>query len=65
MSSTGSVPAVAKMSQSPPDKWVMEEVLRCLLNASADKLRDAEWSPVMEFADFPWVGGLWPFWHNL
>lgn len=43
------------MSNLPPDQWDMNEVLRCLHEASADKLRDAEWSPVMEFADFPWV----------
>ncbi|CAK5072237.1 unnamed protein product [Meloidogyne enterolobii] len=43
------------MSHLAPDQWNMDEVLRCLHEASADKLRDSEWSPVMEFADFPWV----------
>ncbi|KAF7633363.1 Carboxylic ester hydrolase [Meloidogyne graminicola] len=43
------------ISHLTPDQWNMDEVLKCLINASADKLRDAEWSPVMEFADFPWV----------
>uniref|UniRef100_A0A914KX18 Carboxylic ester hydrolase n=1 Tax=Meloidogyne incognita TaxID=6306 RepID=A0A914KX18_MELIC len=43
------------MSHLAPDQWNMDEVLRCLHAASADKLRDSEWSPVMEFADFPWV----------
>ncbi|KAE9554135.1 hypothetical protein FO519_002672 [Halicephalobus sp. NKZ332] len=38
-----------------PEEWEMEKVLMCLLEASADKIRDAEWVPVMEFADFPWV----------
>jgi hypothetical protein len=64
------------MSHLVPEQWDMDEVLRCLHAASAEKLRccqtflkfipifnllfifqsrDAEWSPVMEFADFPWV----------
>lgn len=36
-------------------EWDVEKVLSCLLEASADKIREAEWAPVMEFADFPWV----------
>ncbi|CAD5234649.1 unnamed protein product [Bursaphelenchus xylophilus] len=38
-----------------PDKWNMDLVLECLLAATPEKLRDSEWAPVMEFADFPWV----------
>ena len=38
-----------------PEEWDMQKVLMCLLEASADKIREAEWVPVMEFADFPWV----------
>ncbi|KAI6173497.1 Carboxylic ester hydrolase [Aphelenchoides besseyi] len=38
-----------------PNHWDMQRVYRCLMEATPEKLRDAEWSPVMEFADFPWV----------
>uniref|UniRef100_A0A0M3IVD7 COesterase domain-containing protein n=1 Tax=Ascaris lumbricoides TaxID=6252 RepID=A0A0M3IVD7_ASCLU len=30
-------------------------VLRCLMDAPAELIRDSEWAPVMEFVDFPWV----------
>ncbi|KAI1724149.1 carboxylesterase family domain-containing protein [Ditylenchus destructor] len=40
---------------APPDRWDMDAVLDCLMNATAEKLRDSEWAPVAEFADFPWV----------
>lgn len=33
----------------------MIQVLRCLLDAPAEAIRNSEWAPVMEFADFPWV----------
>ncbi|MFH4974138.1 hypothetical protein AB6A40_000847 [Gnathostoma spinigerum] len=42
------------MSKNITD-WDMDKVLRCLLDAPADVIRDSEWAPVMEFADFPWV----------
>lgn len=35
--------------------WDMTKVYRCLMEATSKKLLDAEWAPVMEFADFPWV----------
>uniref|UniRef100_A0A914E4M1 Carboxylic ester hydrolase n=1 Tax=Acrobeloides nanus TaxID=290746 RepID=A0A914E4M1_9BILA len=38
-----------------PENWDMDKVIRCLMDASAEKIRDSEWAPVMEFADFPWV----------
>ncbi|KAL3990115.1 Acetylcholinesterase 1 [Acanthocheilonema viteae] len=38
-----------------PQNWNLEKVLRCLMDAPAEALRDSEWAPVMEFADFPWV----------
>ncbi|KAL3072871.1 hypothetical protein niasHS_017845 [Heterodera schachtii] len=47
--------AKEKMSQLAPEAWNLDAVLECLLKASSERLRDAEWSPVMEFADFPWV----------
>ncbi|KAK0404447.1 hypothetical protein QR680_017458 [Steinernema hermaphroditum] len=43
------------MSSKDPDGWNMDRVLDCLLSASAESIRDSEWAPVMEFADFPWV----------
>ncbi|KAI6191725.1 Carboxylic ester hydrolase [Aphelenchoides bicaudatus] len=42
------------MSHSP-EFWDMNKVYRCLMEATPEKLRDSEWAPVMEFADFPWV----------
>lgn len=30
-------------------------MLQCLIDAPAEALRNSEWAPVMEFADFPWV----------
>uniref|UniRef100_A0A0N4ZSR4 Carboxylic ester hydrolase n=1 Tax=Parastrongyloides trichosuri TaxID=131310 RepID=A0A0N4ZSR4_PARTI len=33
----------------------MDKVLECFMKASAKKILDSEWTPVMEFADFPWV----------
>ncbi|KAI6244205.1 Carboxylic ester hydrolase [Aphelenchoides fujianensis] len=53
----------------PCFQWDLTRVYRCLMEATPEKLRfvpisqsfssfefrDAEWSPVMEFADFPWV----------
>uniref|UniRef100_A0A1I7VPP9 Carboxylic ester hydrolase n=1 Tax=Loa loa TaxID=7209 RepID=A0A1I7VPP9_LOALO len=38
-----------------PQNWDLEKVLRCLIDAPAEAIRDSEWAPVMEFADFPWV----------
>ncbi|VDK42790.1 unnamed protein product [Anisakis simplex] len=38
-----------------PQHWDLDKVLRCLLDAPAELLRDSEWAPVMEFVDFPWV----------
>uniref|UniRef100_A0A1I8E9Q6 Carboxylic ester hydrolase n=1 Tax=Wuchereria bancrofti TaxID=6293 RepID=A0A1I8E9Q6_WUCBA len=37
------------------ENWDLEKVLKCLLDASAEAIRNSEWAPVMEFADFPWV----------
>ncbi|CEF63281.1 Acetylcholinesterase [Strongyloides ratti] len=37
------------------DEVNMDKVLDCFMKASAKKILDSEWSPVMEFADFPWV----------
>ncbi|VDN06457.1 unnamed protein product [Thelazia callipaeda] len=38
-----------------PQNWDLDEVLRCLMDAPAEAIRNSEWAPVMEFADFPWV----------
>ncbi|KAM3715925.1 Acetylcholinesterase [Dirofilaria immitis] len=38
-----------------PQNWDLDKVLRCLMDAPAEAIRDSEWAPVMEFADFPWV----------
>ncbi|VDN51634.1 unnamed protein product [Dracunculus medinensis] len=38
-----------------PEKWDLNKVLQCLLDAPAELIRDSEWAPVMEFVDFPWV----------
>uniref|UniRef100_A0A915CYS2 Carboxylic ester hydrolase n=1 Tax=Ditylenchus dipsaci TaxID=166011 RepID=A0A915CYS2_9BILA len=48
----------ARMDNLAPEQWNMEEVWHCLMNASAEKIRnlsDSEWAPVTGFADFPWV----------
>uniref|UniRef100_A0A914SHY5 Carboxylic ester hydrolase n=1 Tax=Parascaris equorum TaxID=6256 RepID=A0A914SHY5_PAREQ len=44
-------------SGSATAPWAMESrlVLRCLMDAPAELIRDSEWAPVMEFVDFPWV----------
>uniref|UniRef100_A0A915BGM0 Carboxylic ester hydrolase n=1 Tax=Parascaris univalens TaxID=6257 RepID=A0A915BGM0_PARUN len=38
-----------------PQYWDLDKVLRCLMDAPAELIRDSEWAPVMEFVDFPWV----------
>lgn len=43
------------MSHRDPETWDFDKVMQCLMEAPAELLRDNEWSPVMEFADFPWV----------
>lgn len=40
------------MSISKPD---YDRILDCFQRADADLLRENEWAPVREFADFPWV----------
>ncbi|VDN35625.1 unnamed protein product, partial [Cylicostephanus goldi] len=40
------------MSLQNPD---YDKILYCLQRADADLLRENEWAPVREFADFPWV----------
>ncbi|PAV56196.1 hypothetical protein WR25_09512 [Diploscapter pachys] len=40
------------MTETAPD---YDLILRCLLHADADLLREKEYAPVREFADFPWV----------
>ncbi|VDM85969.1 unnamed protein product, partial [Strongylus vulgaris] len=40
------------MSLQDPD---YDKILYCLQRADADLLRENEWAPVREFADFPWV----------
>lgn len=43
------------MSHETSDQWNLIEVHRCLMAATTEQLRESEWAPVMEFADFPWV----------
>ncbi|KAK6035208.1 hypothetical protein COOONC_27290 [Cooperia oncophora] len=40
------------MSLQNPD---YDKILNCFLRADADLIRENEWAPVREFADFPWV----------
>ncbi|EYC20675.1 hypothetical protein Y032_0021g361 [Ancylostoma ceylanicum] len=40
------------MSLQNPD---YDKILYCFLRADADLIRENEWAPVREFADFPWV----------